>query len=327
MIRVKFRFGTANRKEMSWMSETSALMDTLRQEGVSPDLLRAVEEYRTAHPLAEALRPRIPSPAFVYYGREVWEQALAALLCGENLLLAGGKATGKNVLAENLAATFGRPAWDISFHVNMDAASLIGMDTFEGGQVKFRPGPVYRCAQSGGFGVLDEINMAKNEALAVLHAVLDFRRAIDVPGYERIPLAEETRFIATMNYGYAGTRDLNEALASRFVVIDMPAITTEGLIKLLKREFPSLKGVYAEQFAGLFQDIQKKCDGGELSTKPLDLRGLLAAVRLMRTGLEGNRALDLGLVNKSFDDFERQLVRDVIRTRLPETLRREDVFD
>ena len=92
------------------MSETSALMDTLRQEGVSPDLLRAVEEYRTAHPLAEALRPRIPSPAFVYYGREVWEQALAALLCGENLLLAGGKATGKNVLAENLSAAFGRPA-------------------------------------------------------------------------------------------------------------------------------------------------------------------------------------------------------------------------
>ena len=33
------------------MSETSALMDTLRQEGISPDLLRAVEEYRTAHPL------------------------------------------------------------------------------------------------------------------------------------------------------------------------------------------------------------------------------------------------------------------------------------
>ena len=78
---------------------------------------------------------------------------------------------------------------------------------------------------------------------------------------------------------------------------------------------------------GTEEDIQKKCDGGELSTKPLDLRGLLAAVRLMRTGLEGNRALDLGLVNKSFDDFERQLVRDVIRTRLPETLRREDVFD
>ncbi len=71
----------------------------------------------TAPPIRcrEALRPRIPSPAFTYYGKEVWEQALAAILCGENLLLAGGKATGKNVLAENLAAAFGRPAWDISF--------------------------------------------------------------------------------------------------------------------------------------------------------------------------------------------------------------------
>ena len=194
------------------MVTTSTLMENLRQEGVSPDLLLAVNEYRTTHPLTEALAPRVPQSAFTYYGKDVWEQALAALLCGENLLLAGGKATGKNVLAENLATAFGRPAWDISFHVNMDAASLIGMDTFEGGAVKFRPGPVYRCAQCGGFGVLDEINMAKNEALAVLHAVLDFRRAIDVPGYERIPLAEETRFIATMNYGYAGTRELNEAL-------------------------------------------------------------------------------------------------------------------
>ena len=88
----------------------SDLLETLRQEGVDPALLEAVQQYRAAHPLAAELRPRIPSPAFTYYGKEVWEQALAALLCGENLLLAGGKATGKNVLAENLSAAFGRPA-------------------------------------------------------------------------------------------------------------------------------------------------------------------------------------------------------------------------
>ena len=167
------------------------------------------------------------------------------------------------MLAENLAAAFGRPAWDISFHVNMDAASLIGMDTFADGQVVFRPGPVYRCAQCGGFGVLDEINMAKNEALAVLHAVLDFRRAIDVPGYDRIPLAEETRFIATMNYGYAGTRELNEALTSRFVVIQMPTITQDDLEKLLRTQFPDLASKYVRQFALLFLDLQKKCDSAE----------------------------------------------------------------
>ena len=51
----------------------SDLMETLRQEGISPDLLRAVEDYRAAHALPEALRPRIPASGFTYYGREVWE--------------------------------------------------------------------------------------------------------------------------------------------------------------------------------------------------------------------------------------------------------------
>ena len=290
-------------------------------------LKRRLEQFKEAYAVDEAVRGRIVRPPVEFIGDEILEQAVSALLQGENVLLCGGKATGKNILADNLAWLFGRPVYTVSFHVNTDSSTLIGTDTFVGGEVRLRRGPVAQAARYGGFCVLDEINMAKNDAVAVMHSVLDYRRLIDVPGYECIPLHPATRFIATMNYGYAGTRELNEALASRFVVIDMPSITTEGLMKLLKREFPALKDAYAEQFAGLFQDIQKKCDGGELSTKPLDLRGLLAAVRLMRTGLEGNRALDLGLVNKSFDDFERQLVRDVIRTRLPEELHLGDVFD
>lgn len=44
------------------------------------------------------------------------------------------------------------------------------------------------------------------EAMAVLHSTLDFRRCIDVPGYERMKLHPATRLIATMNYGYFGTK-------------------------------------------------------------------------------------------------------------------------
>ena len=302
------------------------MLDFLKNEGVSPKIIGEIEAFRAKFPAEEALARRVPEPRYLYYGKEIWEEAVTALLCGENLLLVGPKATGKNVLAENLAAAFGRPSWDVSFYINTDAATLLGTDTFADGAVSLRKGPIYQCAEVGGFGVLDEINMAKNESLAVLHATMDFRRSIDMPGYDRIALHPAARFIATMNYGYAGTRELNEALASRFVVINMPAIAAGDLVKLMVREFPALKPAWADQFAGLFQDIQRKCDGGELSTKALDLRGLLAAVRLMQAGLEGNRALDLGIVNKSFDDFERQLVLDVIRTRLPETISCEDVF-
>lgn len=302
------------------------MLDFLEQEQISKELLEGIQEYRNAYPTPPELQNRIPKPRYHYYGKEVWEASIAALLCGENLLLAGSKATGKNVLAENLAQVFARPSWDVSFHVNMDAASLIGMDTFENGQVTFRPGPVYLCAKHGGFGILDEINMAKNEALAVLHATLDHRRVIDVPGYERIHLDEATRFIGTMNYGYAGTRELNEALVSRFVVLDMPVISDENLKKLLRRSFPTLKDQWAEQFTALFRDLRQKCDSGEISTKALDLRGLLSALHLMEKGICAGQALRLGVINKAFEPFEQQLAADTVWARIPEKADRAQLF-
>ena len=302
------------------------LLDFLEQEQISKELRDGIEEYRKTYPTPPELLNRVPRPRYHYYGKEVWEAAGAAILCGENLLLAGSKATGKNVLAENLAQVFARPGWDVSFHVNMDAAGLIGMDTFENGQVTFRPGPIYLCARYGGFGVLDEINMAKNEALAVLHAALDFRRSIDVPGYDRVEVHPAARFIGTMNYGYAGTRELNEALTSRFAVIQVPAIDGGNLERLLTEEFPTLEKKYREQFVQLFLDLQKKCENAEISSKALDLRGMLDALRLIRKGLRAGAALDMGITNKAFDSYEQGLIRDVIAARIPEKLDRSRLF-
>lgn len=302
------------------------LLDFLRQEGVSESILSEVEHFRSFYRLKEEMERRIPTPQYSYYGKEIWEQALSTLLAGENLLLVGPKATGKNVLAEGLSAALRRPEWDVSFYINTDAASLIGTDTFENGRVTLRKGPILQCAEEGGFGILDEINMAKNESLAVLHATLDFRRIIDVPGYDRIVLNDATRFIGTMNYGYAGTREINEALASRFMIIQMPVITEENLKKLILEKYPDIKPDYKDQFAKLFEDIRRKCEGGEISTKALDLRGLLTAIRMMHRGLPAVQALQLGIVNKCFDDYERQLVSDMIAVRFPGDLGKESIF-
>ena len=195
----------------------------------------------------------------------------------ENILLSGPKATGKNLLSDNLSEIFGRPQWNTSFHINTDSASLIGTDTFIDNEVKLRRGSVYECAVNGGFGIFDEINMAKNDAIVVLHSALDYRRVIDVPGYERINLHPATRFIGTMNYEYAGTKELNEALVSRFLVIDMPAVDEEKLKMILKREFPSVDDEKLYQFIGIFLDLQLKAENGEISTKAIDLRGMIGA--------------------------------------------------
>ena len=302
------------------------LLDFLNDEGVDAALLEEVRSFREEYPVSGEMKARIPEPEYYYYGKKIWELSLTALLAGKNLLLSGPKATGKNVLAENLAAVFGRPMWTVSFHINTDAAWLVGTDTFDGEKVVFRPGPVWLTASCGGFGVLDEINMAKNESLAVLHALLDFRRCLDVPGYDRLELKPETRFIATMNHGYAGTRDLNEALTSRFAVLDMPVMPEDDLTRLISSRYPGINNKICGQFAKLYAELERKAESGEISETALDLRGLLDAIALTEKGAASGDALSICLINKSFDPYERGLIRDVIDARIPNDLTKEDIF-
>ena len=301
-------------------------LEFLRQQNVSESLLKDIEEFRKQYPVEDDMRVRIPNPPIPFYGKDILEMSIAALLKGENLLLSGGKATGKNILAENLAYIFGRPSYNISFHVNVDSAALVGTDTFIDNEVRLRKGMVTLCAENGGFGVFDEINMAKNDAVSVLHAALDYRGIIDIPGYDRIELHPATRFIGTMNYGYAGTKELNEALVSRFMVINMPKQDEETVQLILKTYFPEIKENALKQFVGLFMDLQLKAEHSEISTKSVDIRGMIGALKTIQTGLKPTSAVNMGITNKSFDIFEREIVEDIVMTRIPEDWTRDDVF-
>ncbi|MGO1580264.1 MAG: AAA family ATPase [Peptoniphilaceae bacterium] len=301
------------------------MKDILLQQGVSEKLLKEVGKFIDFYDLDKSKEYRIPKPRFNYYGKEVWEKAIAGILSGNHILLSGPKATGKNVLSENLAYIFKRPLWTISLNINTDASSLIGSDTFKNNEVILKEGPVYQVAKYGGFGVFDEINMAKNEALSVVHSALDYRRIIDVPGYDRLKAHEASRFIATMNHGYIGTRDLNEALVSRFLVIDMPTISLENLTKVLKNN-SNLKDEYVKRFAKLFLDLEKKSLNAEISSKSIDLRGLLSSISLMEYGLGIKESIQMGMSHKSFDLYESEIVEDVLSTLFEKDLRPEELF-
>ena len=284
-----------------------------------------IEQFIESNPVAREYKDRIPHPRFHYHGEEILRAATAAILSGKNLLLVGEKSTGKNVLAENLAAHFQRPLWNVSLHMSIDAPALLGDDSLKDGDVFFREGPITLAAKVGGFAVLDEINMAKNEALAVLHSALDYRRIIDMPGYDLIKIHPATRFIATMNYGYEGTRDLNEALLSRFVVLKMPPLADDDLSQLIAETYPELKPAFIRDLCRLVADIQRKANANEIARHAMDIRGLFDAVDLVKEGLELKEALNLSLVNKIFDQYEEELVADLIKARFKEPLRLPDL--
>lgn len=300
--------------------------ELLKEQNVSPVLIRDLEDFVLKYDVDPAAADRLIVPEIFFYGREILEMGISALLEGENLLLTGPKATGKNVLAETLAYLFNRPVYNVSFHVNTSSAELIGTDTFREGEVRLRKGSIYRCAEEGGFGILDEINMAKNDAVSVLHATLDYRRSIDMPGYDKIELHPAARFIGTMNFGYAGTKELNEALVSRFLVIDMPPQTEDTLLYVFKKYYPEMKAEALKAWVGLFLDLQEKAAHGEISTKALDLRGMIGAAGVIKRGLTPSSALEMGIIGKCFDPFEKDIVRDVVQTRIPDDWTSEDIF-
>ena len=70
------------------------------------------------------------------------------------------------------------------------------------------------------------------------------------------------------------------------------------------RHFPDGEKSALKAFAGLFLDLQIKAYHGEISTKSLDLRGLVSAVKATRGGLSPIDAIQMGIIK---DVYKRQL--------------------
>ena len=65
-----------------------------RENDMREDLIKRLEEFQKTYPVEERLRSRLMKPPVEFIGEEIMEQAVFALLQGENILLSGGKATG-----------------------------------------------------------------------------------------------------------------------------------------------------------------------------------------------------------------------------------------
>ncbi len=83
-------------------------LEFLKEQNVSEDLIHGIEEFRKNYNVDEGATGRVTRPSISFYGKKFWNGHCRSS-GRENLLLAGPKATGKNILAENLAYAFGRP--------------------------------------------------------------------------------------------------------------------------------------------------------------------------------------------------------------------------
>lgn len=95
---------------------------------------------------------------------------------------------------------------------------------------------------------------------------------------------------------------------------------------ILKNEFEDADEEKLSQFVGIFLDLQTKSQNGEISSKSIDLRGLIGSLKTIRRGLNPNLAIKMGMTGKTFDIYEKEIVGDIIKTRIPNKWESKDIF-
>lgn len=152
-------------------------------------------------------------------------------------LLQGDTGTGKTSAVRYLSSLAGAPYRRINLSGGTTVDDLIGRTELADGKTFWVDGVLTEAVREGWWLVLDELNAASPEVMFVLQSLLDDDRFLVLPGNggEIVRADPRFRLFATMNPsdGYAGTRDPNRALISRFPVaayVDYPSAADEEAI-------------------------------------------------------------------------------------------------
>lgn len=162
------------------------------------------------------------------------------------------------------AQAIGLPLMDtVNCTENLDEF-VLGKFIPEDGRIVFRESYVTKAIREGGAVVFEEINFAKPQHLAFLNSLLDDNGFIRLDNGEVVRRNPNFRFFATMNLGYFGTKELNQALYNRFSsIIEVAALSDEAITRMLTSRVPECTGV-ADKMLSVYHKLKKKIESEEL---------------------------------------------------------------
>ena len=179
-------------------------------------------------------------------------------------LFHGPAGTGKTMSCKLVCQTIGLPIMDtVNCTENLDEF-ILGKYIPQEDKIVFIESFVTKAVREGGAVVFEEINFAKPQYLAFLNSLLDDNGFVRLDSGEIVKRHHNFRFFATMNVGYYGTRELNQALFNRFnSVIALAELSDEAIKKMLSARIPECVP-FMEKMLGVYKKIKKKIETEEL---------------------------------------------------------------
>ena len=121
-----------------------------------------------------------------------------------------------------------------------------------------------KAIREGGAVVFEEINFAKPQYLAFLNSLLDDNGFVRLDNGDVVRRHPNFRFFATMNLGYFGTKELNQALYNRFNgIVEIAALSDEAIKRMLIARVPECKPMVSK-ILGVYHKVKKKIESEEL---------------------------------------------------------------
>lgn len=180
-----------------------------------------------------------------------------ALQMARPILLEGSPGVGKTAIVTALAQASGRQLTRINLSDQTDLMDLFGADapseTEQMGKFSWQNGPLLEAMQSGGWVLLDEMNLASQSVLEGLNSCLDHRREVYIAELDKsFTCHPEFTLFAAQNPHHqgGGRKGLPASFVNRFTVVYADAFKQEDLICICQRKFPS---VPADQLKGVVE--------------------------------------------------------------------------
>lgn len=180
------------------------------------------------------------------------------------LLLHGPAGTGKTMSCKLICRETGLPVMEtINCTESLDEF-VLGKFLPDGDKIVFWESYVTKAIRYGGAVIFEEINFARPQHLAFLNSLLDDNGFVRLDNGEVVRRHKNFRFFATMNIGYYGTKELNQALYNRFnAIAELAELSDEAITRMLTARVPEC-AEQTDKLISVYHKLKKKINSEEL---------------------------------------------------------------